>query len=320
LAVGVLGVALGALRQAEACEPLGWEADVVLPPADAVPVPTNPVLLAVITAPNGWEQEVTLATVDGVEVPLSIELLESSSGEGGLLRIVPQGPLEPQTEYVWSMGPVPYQYPIVTGDESDSTLPTPGEPIASLVDSGVGYGCSDVVLWNEYEIEVPDPGEPVATLVLLPASDPTPERPYARVAGATGTSARVVVFEGEDLCFEVQVVDHAGNAVTAGNACIEGPPASEGSSGDGTGTSGGDETGADTDGTGGTTVEPTTTMDAGSSTAPASETGTEPGPPQTDDTLDEGCACRAERRRSWGVVLLLLAPLLLARRKARARR
>lgn len=313
----LVGLAVsGGSREAEACPPLRWDANIVLPPAELVEVPLNGALLATIDAPNGWEEVVTLATAAGVDVPVEVSLELTSSNEGALLVVRPTGLLEPLTEYVWTVWEL--QRSMFTGDIADAQAPVPGEPLATLVESGVGDGCSPVVQWSDYDLEVPELREPVATYAVIPAESPTPERPYARVEGALGSSVRVRVYENTQPCFEVRVMDYGGNAATAGTVCVEGPVV------EGESSSGGDDSTTGSDGTGGdgTTAappipeepepHPTSSTDA--------DTGSDTGPAQDEDGVPEsGCGCQASPRSPTGGLLLLVPPLLLVRRRARSR-
>jgi hypothetical protein len=307
---------LGEPRLADACPPLSWEASILIPPEGAEPMPIDGALLAVITAPNdNWEQSVSLTDADGVEVPVVVVLELTGSNEQTLLRAQPRAPLAPQTEYTWSIGPDGQaQRTFVTGDEADLVAPTPGEPVATLVESGIGDGCSPEAPWTDYDIEVPELSEAVATLAIVPAPMPTEERPHGRIEGANGAVVRVRLYSDVELCWDVQVEDHGGHVVPAGTVCLGGPAEESSSSGDGGSSSGGAET---ADGT--TTGEvPATTGDSEASTTVAA--GSSDSAPAVDDDAPAGgggCGCAASPRSPGGGFLLL--PLLLARRRSRPR-
>lgn len=308
----LMGLAVsGGSRPAEACQPLGWDANIVLPPAMLV-VPLNSALLATIDAPNGWEEAVTLATATGVDVPVEITVELTSSDEEALLVVRPTGLLEPLTEYVWTVGEL--QRTIFTGDIADAQAPESGEPLATLVQSGVGDDCSEVVQWSDYELAVPEVREPVATYAVIPAESPTPERPYARVAAALGPSLRVRVYEDTEPCFEVHVMDFGGNAALAGTVCVAGPVVAGGSSSGSDATTGVDGTAGD-----GTTAESPMPTEPDSPFTSSTGAGSDTGSAQDEDGVpDHGCACQASPRSPWGGLLLLLPPLLgFVRRRAR---
>lgn len=302
--------ALGGSRSAEACEPTPWSANVVLPPAVPAAAPTNPVLLAIVEAPE-VDDPVMLMTAGGVEVPVGVSWELTSSNGQALLTVTPEVPLEPLSEYVWTVGLL--EHPMITGEGGDAEAPVPGEPVATLVDSGVGSGCSFEIGWIDYEIEVPGLTEPVATYAVVPAEDPTPERPYVRIDGALGSSVRVRMLENTETCFEVHVMDYGGNAAAAGTVCLEGPVVEGESSSGSDGTTSGDETGGD-----GTTAEPPTPTEPDSPTTSSTGADADTGPAQDDgDVPDRGCACQAAPRSPAGGLLVLLPPLLFVRRRAR---
>lgn len=310
----LVGLAVsGGSREAEACGPLRWDANIVLPPAMLV-VPLDGALLATIDAPNGWEEAVTLATATGVDVPVEVSLELTSSNEQALLVARPVGLLEPLTEYVWTVGKL--QRSMFTSDIGDPQAPVPGEPLATLVEMGVGDGCSETVQWSDYDLAVPELRELVATYAVIPAQSPTPERPYARVVAAQGSSVRVRVYEDTQPCFEVRVMDYGGNAATAGTVCVEGPVV------EGESSSGDDSTGADGTAGDGTTAtppipeepEPPPTSSTGA------DTGSDTGPAQDDGGVpDRGCACQASPRSPARGLVWLLPGLLLVRPRARQR-
>lgn len=311
----LVGLAVaGGSRTAAACPPRGWDASIVLPPSAAAEVPFNGVLLATIDAPgtpSGWE-DVTLATAEGVDVPVDVLIERTTSDERALVVVRPTRLLDSLTGYVWTVGSV--QRSLFTSDIADPQPPVPGEPLATLVESGVGDDCSEAVQWSDYDLEVPALREAVATYAVIPATSPTPERPYAWVTAALGPSLRVRVYEDTEPCFEVHVMDYGGNTALAGTVCVAGPVVAGESSSGGDATTGADGTAGD-----GTTAEPPMPTEPDSPLTSSTGAGSDTGSAQDEDGGPErGCACEAAPRSSWGGLLVLLPPLLgFVRRRAR---
>ncbi len=300
----VFGLLVGAIfaappTEGRACEPLSFEAQFVIPP-EGVSMPLQTVLLARVVAPNPeLEEEIGLRTMDGVDVPIETTVERSSSGEYALVHASPIGPLDPETFYVWTIGPAERQF--TTGSELDRRPPSAGPLSVTWIGDGVDRACPGGFAYNEYEFTVEDLGEPAGLYTRFVGED-----------GITGAfhhayDGPIVIRVGadleQDLCYEVFVEDHAGLVVSAGVDCIEAA------------------VGEDSTGGGGSTGEPGSSTSAADS---SSESGSEPGSTSGDvgttggggassgageaPGVDSGCACRAEpidRPLITGLLLVL---------------
>jgi MYXO-CTERM domain-containing protein len=284
-------VALAGPRVAAACPTVPREVEFVIPPLDAGPMPRDGALLADVSNPGGLENEVSLVASDGVVVPLEVTIHYYSANEHALFEAHALEPLEPNTEYVWSVGLA--QQPMVTGEGFDQAIPTPGEPVAAFAGTVVRTGCFGLrTVVDEHDITVSGLREPVALVASRPGS----------IGVGLGSPLRVGLVSGYEGCWEVRAFDYGGHWATAGTVCAASLPADEGSSG------AGDTTDAVGEGTGGGT-----TTDAVSTT----EMGTGPAPAHDDGAVDRGCACQVSPQPHAALGLLLL--LAVPRRRARTR-
>jgi MYXO-CTERM domain-containing protein len=296
-AVGRIAVAavLGILipRVAEACQPTPWDANVLLPPDGDGPAPRNGAFLAIITAEGPHSSILSLTrAADGAEIEIEVE---RAGHDTVLIRGRALEVLEPQTEYLWTLGSV--TRPFVTSSAADHVPPTSTGVTATLTGVEERFGCLNAHVYGEtWVFEAIGTTEPIAMYGLTWGMYDAGEwSRWAPLAG-DGEEMKAWLTRMYPTCIDVHVVDYGGNDVFARRRCFDAGPITEGSTG---------STGTDDDTTsGGEEPPPGTTGDVDAA---------------VDDDAATGCGCkvRTNAGASGPLALLMLVAVGAGRRRPR---
>ncbi|MCH9680267.1 MAG: hypothetical protein K0V04_02445 [Deltaproteobacteria bacterium] len=294
LTAGIAGLLA---RPSQACEPLEFGVEVLVPPAGATDIPRDGAFLAVVDAPGDMADQITLTDASGALVPLVVNVELNTSHERGLAWAHPTVALDPQTSYTWALGET--AVPFTTGDGFDPAIPNPsGLTVLSELEVLDGDCFPDQPLL-EYEVQVNGLAEPVGVYAIAGVEEVAGDF----IAGV-GDTVTVRLPESVSVCFEVMVEDYGGHRSSAGEICLDGSGVGGSSS------SGADETGEPPDTTSGTTGSAPPPSDPDTTTGSPAPGASTSGTPGAVDAADRGCACRATSQTGgtpagWWLMVLI---------------